>query len=387
MEIDDLKPRVIENPSISVIMCVYNTPRNKLEEAINSVSCQQFKDYEFIIIDDHSTLDETTEFIKRFKTNWDVDLREQRLLIHRNPENFGLAYCRNYGIAKAKGKWVYFIDSDDYMWGLTLKNMTEIINLWEAVTNYELDMVIGDCVRSDKRIPLGSTTGDGPVYYDRYDALKEICSFSEVPSNIYKSHELQFNASWNKLIKRSILYDDDAKKFLVKFKEGYPHEDNFTMHNILYNCSGILFLPLQTYLYRYGGAFADGKQFKDICMVQAKEERQKFLEDWYKLAIDGKVGELEPPNMPCGITRANLWKSNSLSIEDKIRYLVNNNYAWIMYNMYRYYCATNDKSVFKDILTKIENGEIDLSQVHCKALLKRIKKILEEESNESSDNL
>ncbi len=122
-------------------------------------------------------------------------------------------------------------------------------------------------------------------------------------------------------------------------------------------------------------------------MVQAKEERQKFLEDWYKLAVDGKVGELEPPNMPCGITRANLWKSNSLSIEDKIRYLVNNNYAWIMHNMYRYYCATNDKSVFKDILTKIENGKIDLSQVRCKALLKRIKKILEEESNESSDNL
>lgn len=379
MEIDDLKPRVIENPSVSVIMCVHNTPRNKLEEAINSVSCQQFKDFEFIIIDDHSTNEETTEFIKKFKTNWDVDLREQRLLVHRNPENFGLAYCRNYGIAKAKGEWIYFIDSDDYMWGLTLKRMFEVVNLWEAITDYRLDMVIGDCVRAGVRVPLGSETGNGPIYYDRYDALKEICSFSEVPSNIYRSHELQFNASWNKLIRRSIFYDNAKGVFNIRFKEGCPHEDNFMTHKIFYNCSGILFLPIQTYLYRYGGAFADGKQYKDIYIVQAKEERQKFLEDWYKLALDGNVGELEPSNMPMGVTRANIWPRECITETDKIRYLVNNNYAWIMQNMYRYYCANNDKSVFKDILVRPTNGDIDLSNVQCKSLFKRIKKILEEE--------
>lgn len=378
MEIDDLKPRVIENPSVSVIMCVYNTPRNKLEEAINSVSCQQFKNFEFIIIDDHSTNEETTEFIKKFKTNWDIDLREQRLLVHRNLENFGLSYCRNYGIAKAKGDWIYFIDSDDYMWGLTLKKMFEVVNLWEAITDYELDMVIGDCTRADVRTPLGSETGNGPLYYDRYDALKEICKFSENPTHVYNSHELQFNASWNKLIRRSILYNTEKGTFNIRFKEGYPHEDNFIMHEIFYNCSGILFLPIQTYLYRYGGMFADGKQYKDIYIVQAKEERQKFLEDWYKLAFGGNVGELEPSNMPIGISRVNTWPKECITETDKIRYLVNNNYAWIMQNMYRYYCANNDKSVFKDILARPVNGDIDLSNVHCKSLFKRIKKILEE---------
>lgn len=380
MDIDDcnLVKRIIEHPSISVIMCVHDTPRNKLEEAVNSVSCQQFEDYEFILIDDHSTNEETIKFIKKFQLNWDADLRKQRLLVHRNQENFGLAYCRNYGIANSQGKWIYFIDSDDYMWGLTLRKMFELVQLWEATTNYQLDMVVGDCLRSGIRVPLGGETGKCPIYYDRYDAFKEICSFSENSSEMYKSHELQFNASWNKLIRKSILYDEEKKEFYVKFKEGYPHEDNFATHKILYKCSGILFLPIQTYLYRFGGAFADGKQFKDIYMVQAKEERQAFLEDWYKLAQDGNVGELEPPIMPYGITRINMWLKD-YSVTNKIKYLVNNNYAWIMNNMYRYYCATADKSVFKDILVKPNNGEIDLTGVHCKALFKRINKIMEEE--------
>jgi len=80
-----------------------------------------------------------------------------------------------------------------------------------------------------------------------------------------------------------------------------------------------------------------------------------------------------------GVTRANIWPRECITETDKIRYLVNNNYAWIMQNMYRYYCANNDKSVFKDILVRPTNGDIDLSNVQCKSLFKRIKKILEEE--------
>lgn len=370
MEIDDLKPWVNPNPIISVIMCVYNTPLNKLEEALSSVSYQQFKDYEIIIIDDCSDK-ETVHYLNKFKHNWTIDLRPQQLSIYHNKENKGLAASRNYGISKAKGEWIYFIDSDDYMWGLTLKKMFEVINLWEATTDYELDMVIGDCTRADVRVALGSETGNGPIYYDRYDALKEICSFSEVPSNMYKSHELQFNACWNKLIRKSV-FDN------IEFKEGYPYEDNFTMHKILYNCSGILFLPIQTYLYRYGGMFVDGKQYKDIYIVQAKEERQEFLEEWYNEVIDNQNYLNEDPiKLPPGFTKASVWKSANLSCLSKIDYLINNNYAWIMYNMYRYYCTNNDKSVFKDILVRPTNGDIDLSNVQCKSLFKRIKTILE----------
>lgn len=372
MEIDDLKPWVNHDVTISVIMCVHNTPRNKLEEALNSISYQQFKDFEVIIIDDCSDNYETMECLSKFKLNWTVDLRTQPLSIFRNEENKGLAASRNYGISKARGEWIYFIDSDDYMWGLTLKTMWNVIQEWYAYMGSEIDMVIGDCLRSYGRTVLGGNIKDKPIlYYNRYDAMYEICKFSEMPSHMANSHELSFNATWNKLIRKSV-FDN------VKFKEGYPHEDNFTTHKIFHECRGILFVPIKTYIYRYGGNFADGKQYKDILMIQAKEERQEFLEEWYNEVVDEQNDlDEDPIKLPPGFMKASVWKSANLSCLSKIDYLINNNYAWIMYNMYKHYCNNSDKSIFKDILVKPANGEIDLSQAHCKGLLKRIKNILE----------
>lgn len=372
MEIDDLKPWVNHDVTISVIMCVHNTPRNKLEEALSSISYQQFKDFEVIIIDDCSDNYETMECLSKFKLNWTVDLRTQPLSIFRNEENKGLAASRNYGISKARGEWIYFIDSDDYMWGLTLKTMWNVIQEWYAYMGSEIDMVIGDCLRSYGRTVLGGNIKDKPIlYYNRYDAMYEICKFSEMPSHMANSHELSFNATWNKLIRKSV-FDN------VKFKEGYPHEDNFATHKIFHECRGILFVPIKTYIYRYGGNFADGKQYKDILMIQAKEERQEFLEEWYNEVVD-KQNDLDedPIKLPPGFMKASVWKSANLSCLSKIDYLINNNYAWIMYNMYKHYCNNSDKTIFKDILVKPANGEIDLSQAHCKGLLKRIKNILE----------
>ena len=395
MNIDDIMVpniNIIENPSISVIMCVYNTPKVKLEEAFNSVSCQQFKDYEFIIIDDCSDNKETTDFIDRFKTNWTVDLRQQKLSVYRNPKNFGLAYSRNYGVSKAKGEWIYFIDSDDYMWGLTLQKMWSAVQDWYSYISYDIDMVIGDCIRGNKRPALGYKPTDTIFYYDKYDAMKEICRYSELPNYNMMNKELQFNATWNKLIRKSILYDDKKEVFKVRFKEGYPHEDNFTTHKIFYNCSGILFLPIQTYFYRYGGAFADGKQYKDTLMIEAKKERQDFIDKWYNEVIqDNLKDEDEPPRLPPGFSRAHIWKDDNnmyyRNVKDKINYIKSNNYAWLMRTMYNTYCQMDDKSVFGDVLSKIYNGEIDLDVVKCKSLVKRIKKITEEDNDESSNNL
>lgn len=372
MEIDDLKPWVNHDVTISVIMCVHNTPRNKLEEALSSISYQQFKDFEVIIIDDCSDNYETMECLSKFKLNWTVDLRTQPLSIFRNEENKGLAASRNYGISKARGEWIYFIDSDDYMWGLTLKTMWNVIQEWYAYMGSEIDMVIGDCLRSYGRTVLGGNIKDKPIlYYNRYDAMYEICNFSEMPSHMANSHELSFNATWNKLIRKSV-FDN------VEFKEGYPHEDNFTTHKIFHECRGILFVPIKTYIYRYGGNFADGKQYKDILMIKAKEERQEFLEEWYNEVVDEQNDlDEDPIKLPPGFMKASVWKSANLSCLSKIDYLINNNYAWIMYNMYKHYCNNSDKSIFKDILVKPANGEIDLSQAHCKGLLKRIKNILE----------
>ena len=90
--------------SISVVMPTYNTPVEFLEEAVNSILTQTFRDFEFIIIDDCSTND------SRFYLE---SLQDERIRLIRNPENLGITKSLNIGFKAATGKYIARMDSDD----------------------------------------------------------------------------------------------------------------------------------------------------------------------------------------------------------------------------------------------------------------------------------
>ncbi len=92
-------------PAISVVMGVYNGA-GFLEEAIESILQQTFRDFEFIIIDDGST-DRTPQLIKRWAR------RDSRIVARKNPANIGLAKTLNRGIKEARGQWIARQDADD----------------------------------------------------------------------------------------------------------------------------------------------------------------------------------------------------------------------------------------------------------------------------------
>lgn len=101
-------------PAISVIMPVYNAGE-KVNMAINSVLEQSFQDFELIIIDDGST-DNSLDICQQYAN---VDMRVK--IIHQ--ENRGLSAARNIGIKAASGKYLAFIDHDDfYLQGLLEEN-------------------------------------------------------------------------------------------------------------------------------------------------------------------------------------------------------------------------------------------------------------------------
>jgi len=93
------------NVFISVIMSVFNG-QDYLNEAIESVLRQTFRDFEFIIIDDGST-DNTRNIIKHYQK------KENRIKAIYNDNNKGLALCLNEGIQMAKGKYIARMDADD----------------------------------------------------------------------------------------------------------------------------------------------------------------------------------------------------------------------------------------------------------------------------------
>ena len=91
-------------PFISIIIPTYNHA-NFLAKALESVINQTYRNWEAIVIDNHST-DGTSEIINKYK-----DTRIHYLKI----SNDGIiAKSRNLGINVAKGKWIAFLDSDDY---------------------------------------------------------------------------------------------------------------------------------------------------------------------------------------------------------------------------------------------------------------------------------
>lgn len=91
-------------PLISVIMPVYNVERY-IKNSIQSVMSQTLVDFELLVVDDGSS-DNSMEFVSEFK--------DDRIKVFRK-DNGGLSDARNFGLKKAKGKYVYFIDSDDWI--------------------------------------------------------------------------------------------------------------------------------------------------------------------------------------------------------------------------------------------------------------------------------
>lgn len=112
-------------PSFSVVIPVYNQSAH-VKRALSSVLLQSYQDIEIIVIDDGST-DQSSEIVKRIFKN------DTRIHLHILDRNYGAAYARNYGISKAIGKYIAFLDADD-AWKPYF--LDEIISLKKNFVNY-----------------------------------------------------------------------------------------------------------------------------------------------------------------------------------------------------------------------------------------------------------
>ena len=111
MKIGGVQSQISENnksvnrPLVSVVIPVYNIEKH-LRECVDSVINQTYRQIEIILIDDGST-DSGRDICDEYAL---IDSRIK--LIHQ--ENQGLGHARNVGMGEATGKYVVFLDSDDY---------------------------------------------------------------------------------------------------------------------------------------------------------------------------------------------------------------------------------------------------------------------------------
>ena len=110
------------NKKLSIIIPVYNTGRH-IEKCLKSIVNQtKTIDMEIIIINDGST-DNSEEIIKKYIENNNTQIN----IKYYSKENEGVAKTRNFGIEKANGDYIMFIDSDDYIEAKTLETLEKYI--------------------------------------------------------------------------------------------------------------------------------------------------------------------------------------------------------------------------------------------------------------------
>ncbi|MBF0493221.1 MAG: glycosyltransferase family 2 protein [Deltaproteobacteria bacterium] len=109
----------IKPPFFSIVIATYNRA-HLLERAIESVLKQSYKNWELLVVDDGST-DETSIKMKKF-------LEQDSRIIFLQKTHSGLSETRNYGLQKARGKWICFLDSDDQFKPQHLKENKKIID-------------------------------------------------------------------------------------------------------------------------------------------------------------------------------------------------------------------------------------------------------------------
>ena len=330
-------------------MCVHDTPEVKLIEAMESVMSQTVNNFEFVIVEDGCGW-ETEMFIDIFAKKWHIEKPGVPIILIKKGENKGLAAARNEGIRCSKGEYIYFIDSDDIMWNKSLEVM------WNAVKeNPNIDIVVGNSIRGHNidqakyNFETNATVLFEPYLFDKYMALAEICKYEESTSGFVSKHEMQFNATWNKLYNRKIFS-------LIKFFEGHPHEDNYIMHEIFWNMKLGVFVPEITYFYRYGGNFADRSLYKDDEIISANNYRLTFL----KNHIDEAWTDTQ--DIP---KRYSYWKKFGKNVlsngKEQLQLIIDWQTITLAYTYWRVYCETKESNyiaIAKKYLDNFNRKEI-----------------------------
>ncbi|HEY4875342.1 MAG TPA: glycosyltransferase family 2 protein, partial [Puia sp.] len=108
-----------ELPLVSVLMTAYNREKY-IAQAIESVLASSYKNFELIIVDDCSS-DNTIEIAKKYQQ------QDSRIKVHVNEKNLGDYPNRNKAASYAKGKYLKYVDADDYIYPAGLELLIQMM--------------------------------------------------------------------------------------------------------------------------------------------------------------------------------------------------------------------------------------------------------------------
>ncbi|MBN1498119.1 MAG: glycosyltransferase [Spirochaetes bacterium] len=199
----------MRNIKVSVIIPVYNAGKH-LPQCLNSLIEQSLREIEILCINDGSS-DNSLKILREYA------LKDPRITVLEQ-SNHGAGTARNAGLSKARGKYLSFLDSDDYF------KPTMLEESYKYAEDQKADIIIFDVWRID------DATGNEMLsdWIIRRDFLpkQKIFSVNDIPDKIFNfSH----NVVWNKLFRRDFIAKNN-----LKFQE-VPHTND-----TLFMCRALL---------------------------------------------------------------------------------------------------------------------------------------------------
>ena len=246
------------NPSVSIIVPVYNA-RKTIARCIESIINQEFQDFELLLVNDGSK-DDSGQICDSYAAQ-DKRIR----VIHK--DNSGVSDSRNMALDLAKGKYIQFLDSDDWI-------TTDATNLFfRAAEDHHCDMVISDFYRvvGQRVSHKGDIDDDAVMTREDYAA-----HMMENPADFY------YGVLWNKLYRRDLVEEHSLR---MDTNINWCEDFLFNLEYIRYaKVFYALHAPIYYYVKRKGSLASQGISISKT--VKMKLNVFEYYNNFYKHVLE-----------------------------------------------------------------------------------------------------
>lgn len=223
------------SPKVSVIIPIYNV-QDYLKQCIESVLNQTLKNIEIILVNDGST-DNCKEIIEEYKSKY-----SNIVVLYQN--NQGVSVARNLALKKASGKYIYYMDSDDFL------------------ENQCLELAFNRAEETKSQIVIFS---HNEIYDDTLDGTDVSINLDVDDSKVYDGNEVAdmvlnckfIGTPWNKLFRKKCLINDG-----FTYEPGRYVQDWFPIFMQIHKANKIAFINKPLYNYRIRGTSTTSKKMK-----------------------------------------------------------------------------------------------------------------------------
>lgn len=235
---------------ISIMVPLYNV-ENYLEKCIRSLLKQTYNNIEIILVDDGST-DNSLSICEKYKK------KDERIKVFHK-DNGGISSARNFCIKKANGKYVTFVDADDYV------EEDYVEKLYNGIKKYKTKISVGGY----KAIYLNKTEKNNSKN-KTYSLTKE----KALENLLYIDLDV---SAWSKLYDKE-LFDN------VRFPEGRIFEDTATTYKLIDQCDEVAIVdyPIYNYCIRSKSITSEKFNIKKMDWIISAIEMTHYLKNKYK---------------------------------------------------------------------------------------------------------